>query len=63
MKLQNTKQYYKDLAAYYFLEQKAQLMLFFKGLAEEPKYEHSDTDTNDWFAQQGIERPNMETFL
>lgn len=49
MKLQNTKQYYRDLAHYYFNEGKFHLMEFFIGLVNNPGYTYSKTDTNDWF--------------
>ena len=63
MKLQNTQQYYRELAHYYFLQERGHLMGFFLGLANDNKYTHSDEDTNDWFKRSQIERPNLETFL
>jgi hypothetical protein len=60
MKLPNTKRYYKDLAHFYFTLGHIQLMIYFRGLATEPKYEHSKKDTRDWFLANGIERPERD---
>ena len=63
MTLENTRQYYADLSVHYFMEGKVDLMTFFRGLSNDPKYTYSNTDTNDWFAQQGLPRPTMDASL
>ena len=62
MKLNNTKQYYMDLAHYYFKEGRVHLMSHFRGLAENygNKHTFSKEDTFDWFEHSGIARPEQD---
>ena len=60
MKLENTKQYYRDLAHFYFMKQRMELMSFFLGLVNGASFSYSEEDTNDWFAKWQITRPERD---
>ena len=60
MQLPNTKRYYLDLAHYYFQEGRAELMTYFRNLADNKAMEFAKEDTNDWFAYWGHERPQRD---
>jgi hypothetical protein len=49
MKLPNTKQYYRDLAHYYFTKGKMNSMAFFLGIVNKREYRFSRQDNENWF--------------
>lgn len=59
MRLANTKQYYKELRAHFLQKELGELAGYAHGLASEPKFSYSKTNTSDWFEDLQIERPEI----